>query len=83
MLRDLEERVRAFVAREGAEEEEFDALESSDSEEEEIVFVGRRAGARGAARARADEADRMVFEALESDKAGGFGCVSLSSIRSA
>ena len=74
LLQDLEEQVRAFVKN---WEEKMKASERDcDSEDEEIVFVGRN----GQMHDMSDEPppkDQLLFESLASDQGASFGCVSL------
>lgn len=101
LLQDLEEQVREFVRQQAraletseqrpgsSSDADFDKLETSDSEEDEIVFVGRRrpevqqaqastatasAGGSGSPR---QKADKMIFDTLEDDRGGNFGYAAL------
>lgn len=78
LLQELEEEVRAFVKefekrereREGKEEVEMD------SEDEEIVFVGRNGMMSDEQRETVEEElerEKMIFDALEGDKGASFG----------
>lgn len=78
LLQELEEEVRTFVKefekrereREGKEEVEMD------SEDEEIVFVGRNGTMSDEQRKTVEEElerEKMIFDALEGDKGASFG----------
>lgn len=87
LLKDLEEQVRVFVekwedsAKKEAKDKEFEV----DSEDEEIVFVGRNGQMNDMppspspqTRSEEDdiEKDRLVFESLANDRGASFGSVS-------
>jgi len=72
LLRDLEEQVRLFVKRwENAKKEE----EELDSEDEEIVFVGRNGVIQDRPPSSAEEMERerLVFDSLAEDQGASFG----------
>ncbi len=72
LLRDLEEQVRLFVKRwEDAKKEE----EELDSENEDIVFVGRNGVIQDRPPSSAEELERerLVFDSLAEDRAASFG----------
>lgn len=80
LLQELELEVRTFVReyenklKEGEKEEP-----EMDSEDEEIVFVGRNGGMSDEARERVErvlEREKKVWESLEGESGGGFGYVS-------
>ena len=85
LLKDLEEQVRLFVK--NWEEHRKDAREQEqDSEDEEIVFVGRNGQMNdipSSPKISLDESDaereqRLVFDSLASDQGASFGCVAFS-----
>lgn len=79
LLRDLEEEVRIFLQRWNEKEAQLqaDGLDDIDSEEEEIVFVGRSGHMHDSpARDKVFEGlqrDKLIFHGLESDRGAGFG----------
>ena len=81
LLMDLENEVRRFV--EGWEEEARRAEGEGvplevDSEDEEIVFVGRDGGMRDS-RESVVKREMMLFDSLEGDQGAGFGYVTFIS----
>ena len=79
MLQDLEEEVRQFVERWEVEQQEMEkeGLDDADSEDEEIVFVGRN-GMMSDERRKAKEEenlrrDKLIFESLADDRGAAFG----------
>ena len=85
LLKDLEEQVRLFVK--NWEEHRKDACEQElDSEDEEIVFVGRNGQMSdipsspkiGLDESDAEREQRLVFDSLASDQGASFGCVAFS-----
>lgn len=93
MLQDLEEEVRSFVEQWSCKERQMaeDGLVDADSEDEEIVFVGRN-GAMSDDRKRAKDdlsddgsasstssdelaRERMIFESVVDDRSAAFGYV--------
>jgi len=81
LLMDLENEVRRFV--EGWEEEARRAEGEGvplevDSEDEEIVFVGRDGGMRDTDRESVVKREMMLFDSLEGDQGAGFGYVNIS-----
>jgi len=85
LLQDLEENVRCFVRRWEDKEAQLrsEGLEDLDSsEDEEIVFVGRRGHTReGRAQQKAEEKlarDKLVFDSLVDDHGAAFGSASLA-----
>ncbi|KAF2145285.1 uncharacterized protein K452DRAFT_137461 [Aplosporella prunicola CBS 121167] len=76
LLRDLEEEVRKFVEswEKRSKERELENLPDPDSEDEEIVFVGRN-GQMNDIRAAEDQLkkDMLVFDSLETDGGAAFG----------
>lgn len=81
MLQDLEEEIRRFVEswEKKQKEMEEDGLIDADSEDEEIVFVGRN-GAMSDERKKEKEAehlrrDKLIFESLVDDHGAAFGYV--------
>lgn len=79
LLQDLEKEVRGFVEQWEAKERELerDGLMESDSEDEEIVFVGRN-GTMSDERRREREdkdlrRDKLVFQSLVDDHGAAFG----------
>ena len=99
MLRDLEEEVRSFVRQWSSKERQMaeDGLVDGDSEDEEIVFVGRN-GAMSDDRKRSKSVvsddsstsissedlarERMILESLADDNNAAFGYVSASAYSS-
>lgn len=99
MLRDLEEEVRSFVRQWSSKERQMaeDGLVDGDSEDEEIVFVGRN-GAMSDDRKRSKSVvsddsstsissedlarERMILESLADDHNAAFGYVSASAYSS-
>jgi hypothetical protein len=89
LLRDLETDVRGFVESWEAKQRQLQSeglIEETDSEDEEIVFVGRN-GAMSDERRRLDatkdgemrlEKDKLVFQSLVDDHGAGFGYVHIS-----
>jgi len=91
LLRDLEEQVRMFVKNweESAKKDAKEQEPEMDSEDEEIVFVGRNGqmndmppspkieNSRGE---DAIERNRLVFDSLANDQGASFGYVSCSSL---
>lgn len=81
LLQDLETEVRGFVEQWEAKERQLEKeglLEEADSEDEEIVFVGRNGQMSDEKRKQQDEAlrkDKLVFESLLDDHGASFGCV--------
>jgi hypothetical protein len=83
-LRVLEEPVRQFLVAAGRDDDESDSSSSLDSEDEEIVFVGRNGSmtdARGWKKARREKKDRepqpgMVLDSLGDDESSSFKYVS-------
>ena len=78
LLQELEEEVRAFVQEYTARERELErgTGDEMDSEDEEIVFVGRNGRMSDEARTAVEEElerEKMVFDALEGDRSAGFG----------
>ncbi|KAI9720265.1 MAG: hypothetical protein M1812_003083 [Candelaria pacifica] len=79
LLRDLEEEVRIFVKKWETKEAQIEQGHSSDidSEDEEIVFVGRNGQIEETpARNRLDqqlEKDKLVFDSLANDQGASFG----------
>ena len=88
LLQDLEEQVRSFVK--GWEEKMKNAGKDCDSEDEEIVFVGRNGQMHDIPPSptfpneRCDELprDQLLFESLASDRGASFGCVLRSTLSS-
>ena len=85
LLQDLEEEVRGFVVRweEKARQLEKEGLiETSDSEDEEIVFVGRNGSMSDERRKQKDELelekDKLIFKSLVDDHGASFGYALLS-----
>ena len=85
LLKDLEEQVRLFVK--NWDEHRKDAGEQElDSEDEEIVFVGRNGQMNdipSSPKTSLDESDaerdqRLVFDSLANDQGASFGCVAFS-----
>ena len=82
LLQDLEEQVRAFVK--SWEEKMKHTEKDCDSEDEEIVFVGRNGQMHDMPpsptfqKGKCDELpkDQLLFESLASDQGASFGCVS-------
>lgn len=80
LLQDLEEEVRLFLQKWGEKEasRREDGLHDVDSEEEEIVFVGR-GGVMHDSPGRKEkeynnvERQKMLFEGMADDKGAGFG----------
>jgi len=79
LLQDLENEVRAFVEQWGERQRqlEADGILKPESEDEEIVFIGRN-GAMSDEKPREDkmnrlEKDKLVFESLLDDHGAGFG----------
>lgn len=87
LLQDLEEEVRTFIAQWEAKSQqlEADGLIDADSEDEEIVFVGRNGAMSDDASNRAAEAheekglrrDKLIFQGLVDDNGAAFGSVSV------
>ena len=86
LLRDLEEQVRMFVKSFEGKGENTEKIEKAelDSEDEEIVFVGRNGKMqdvppsprfRDSMDEEDFERDRLVFESLEHDRGANFGYV--------
>ncbi|KAI9704848.1 MAG: hypothetical protein M1836_006628 [Candelina mexicana] len=79
LLRDLEEEVRLFVQKWEAKEDQVEQGHSSeiDSEDEEIVFVGRNGQIEDPPpRKRLDQQlqkDKLVFDSLANDQGASFG----------
>ncbi|PMD35825.1 hypothetical protein L207DRAFT_515580 [Hyaloscypha variabilis F] len=78
LLQELEEEVRAFVKEFERRERERDGKEEieMDSEDEEIVFVGRNGVMSDEQRKTVEEElerEKMIFDALEGDKGASFG----------
>ena len=81
LLMDLEEQVRLFLQKWGEKEErrKEEGLADADSEEEEIVFVGRNGVMHDSpGRKQKEEAEnvarqKMLFDGLEDDKGASFG----------
>ncbi|KAH8795085.1 R3H-associated N-terminal domain-containing protein [Hyaloscypha sp. PMI_1271] len=79
LLQELEEEVRAFVKEFERREREKDGREEElgmDSEDEEIVFVGRNGVMSDEQRKTVEEElerEKMIFDALEGDKGASFG----------
>ena len=79
LLQDLEEEVRIFIQRWNEKEEKSreDGLHDVDSEEEEIVFVGRNGQMpdtpAGEKILNGLQRDKLVFDGLENDRGAGFG----------
>lgn len=75
LLQELEEEVRAFVKEFERREREREGIEM-DSEDEEIVFVGRNGVMSDEQRKTVEEElerEKMIFDALEGDKGASFG----------
>ena len=93
LLQDLEEEVRGFVSAWEAKQRQLQSeglIEETDSEDEEIVFVGRN-GAMSDERKRLDaakdgemrlEKDKLVFQSLVDDHGASFGYVLFPNERS-
>ena len=87
LLQDLEEQVRAFIK--SWEEKMRNSEKDCDSEDEEIVFVGRNGQMHDIPpsptleKGKFDELpkDQLLFESLASDQGASFGCVSTSPYR--
>lgn len=83
LLQDLEMEVRGFVAKWDEKERQLEkeGLIDPDSEDEEIVFVGRNGAMSDEKRKERDEEelrkDMMVFQSLVDDHGAAFGCVFL------
>jgi chromosome segregation ATPase len=79
LLQELEEEVRKFMKEFEARERALRELEGEkeiDSEDEEIVFVGRNGRMSDEARKTVEEElerEKMVFDALEGDRGASFG----------
>jgi R3H-associated N-terminal domain len=78
LLQELEEEVRAFVKEFERKEREREGKEvvEMDSEDEEIVFVGRNGVMSDEQRQTVEEElerEKMIFDALEGDKGASFG----------
>ncbi|KAH8787614.1 R3H-associated N-terminal domain-containing protein [Hyaloscypha finlandica] len=79
LLQELEEEVRAFVKEFERREREKDGREEElgmDSEDEEIVFVGRNGVMSDEQRKTVEEElerEKMIFDALEGDRGASFG----------
>ncbi|PMD62506.1 uncharacterized protein K444DRAFT_610561 [Hyaloscypha bicolor E] len=79
LLQELEEEVRAFVKEFERREQEKDGRGEEvemDSEDEEIVFVGRNGVMSDEQRKTVEEElerEKMIFDALEGDKGASFG----------
>ncbi|KAK5139737.1 hypothetical protein LTR04_003362 [Oleoguttula sp. CCFEE 6159] len=79
LLQDLESEVRRFVEKweEKARQLERDGLVEPDSEDEEIVFVGRNGAMSDMRNSRADEEelrqDKLIFDSLVDDHGASFG----------
>lgn len=81
LLQDLEEQVRAFVK--SWEEKMKNTEKDYDSEDEEIVFVGRNGQMHDIPpsptfqKGKGDEPpkDQLLFQSLASDQGASFGCV--------
>ena len=87
LLKDLEEQVRLFVK--NWEDQRKDTSEHElDSEDEEIVFVGRNGQMNdlpsspkiGLEESDAEKDQRLVFDSLANDQGASFGYVSCSSL---
>lgn len=82
LLQDLEEEVRGFVEAWEAKKREMEqeGLIDEDSEDEEIVFVGRNGAMSDERRREREQEDlrrnKMVFESLVDDHGAAFGYVS-------
>ena len=79
LLQDLEEEIRRFVQRwdEQKRKQEEDLMVEPDSEEDEVVFVGRngRMSDMPDSRRASEELERekLVFDSLEDDHGASFG----------
>ena len=80
LLRDLEEEVRVFLQMWSQKEEKLRevGLHDADSEEEEIVFVGRNGAMHDSPGRKEKDLDNVhkekkVFEGLENDRGASFG----------
>ena len=84
LLQDLETEVRSFVERwsEAEQREATSEQSDGDSEDEEIVFVGRNGQTKkgkghdrgGRSRREEREMDKLIFESLVDDHGARFGC---------
>ena len=82
LLQDLEEDVRVFVQRWNSknDERQREGFDDIDSEEDEVVFVGRNGQMHDSPGRRKGFEDlsrqKLVFDALAEDRSASFGCVS-------
>lgn len=81
LLQDLEEEVRRFIAQWEAKQRELEreGLIDGDSEDEEIVFVGRNGSMRDSEERRREKEeeglakDKLIFQSLVNDHGAAFG----------
>jgi hypothetical protein len=82
LLQDLEEKVRIFLQKWNEKDINLleDGLHDVDSEEEEIVFVGRNGQMHDSPNKDKPfenlQRDKLVFDGLANDRGASFGCVS-------
>lgn len=84
LLRDLEEEVRLFVKSWEFEETQLDQGHNSsdiDSEDEEIVFVGRNGQIEDRLLRKRKLRDKLVFDSPANDHGASFGYVTIHSVR--
>jgi len=81
LLQDLEEEVRSFIAQWEAKQQQLEreGLIDGDSEDEEIVFVGRNGNMRDSEERRREKEeeglakDKLIFQSLVDDHGAAFG----------